>query len=70
MRLLYIKICLQILLCKQLNQRKVNIRAQGRESWRIVVVLTILASEEKLTLLLIFKAEEGKDAERKLQQIE
>ena len=50
--------------------RKVNIRTKGQENWRITVILTILASGEKLASLLIFKEEEGKDAETKLQQIE
>ena len=40
--------------------KKVNIRTQGQENWRITVILKIFASEEKLTSLIIFKAKEEK----------
>ena len=44
--------------------KEANIRTQWQENWRITVILTILASGEKLAHLLIFKAEEGKDTEK------
>ena len=50
--------------------RKVNIRTQGQENWkRITIILIILLSGEKLSTLLIFKAKERNDIERRLQQI-
>ena len=49
---------------------KVNIRTQGIENGRITVILIIISSREKLAPLLILKEKEGKDLERKLQQIE
>ena len=44
--------------------KKVNIRTQGQENWRITVTIKILTFQEKLAPLLTFKAKEGKDAER------
>ena len=38
--------------------KKVNIRKQGQDNWRMTVILTILASGEKLAPLLIFEAKE------------
>ena len=35
-----------------IESKKIGIGAQERENWRIVVVLTILASEEKLAPFL------------------
>ena len=46
------------------GSKKVNIWAQGQKR-RITVIIIILAPWEKLALLLIFKAKEGKDTERK-----
>ena len=43
-----------------IGSMKVNILTQGQENWRITVILTILASGEKIVTLLIFKAKEGK----------
>ena len=54
---------------KTIGRRGVNIRTQGQENLRIAVILTILASGEKLAHLLIFKAKEGKDTQRKSQWI-
>ena len=53
-----------------IGSKKVNIRTQGQENLRMIVILTILASGEKLSPFLIFKAKEEKDTETKLQQIE
>ena len=38
-----------------IGSRKVNIRTQRQENWRITVVLTILMSGEKLALYQILK---------------
>ena len=43
------------------RSKKINIRIQGQENWRITVILTIVVYGEKLTSLLIFKTKEGKD---------
>ena len=44
-----------------IESRRFNIRTQGQENWRIIVILTIHISGVKLAPLLIFKAEEGKN---------
>ena len=51
----------------RLDLIKVNIGTQGQESWRVTAILTVLTSREKLPPLLIFKANKGKDTEKKLQ---
>ena len=43
-----------------IRSKKVNIRTQEQEKWRITLILTILVSGEKLISLLIFKAKEKK----------
>ena len=43
---------------KIIGTKKVNIKTQGQENWRITVILTILAFGEKLAPLLIFNAKE------------
>ena len=52
-----------------IGSKRVNIKTQGQKNWR-VTALTILASGEKLPSLLIFKAKEGKQSEKKLQELE
>ena len=49
--------------------KKVYIRIQGKENWRMIEILTILGFRKRLHLL-IFKVKEGKIQKRKLQQIE
>ena len=39
----------------KIGSKKVNIRTQGQQNWRVTAILAVLASEEKLTPLLIFK---------------
>ena len=51
---------------QKIGFKKVNIRIQGQENWRVTAILLVLASGEKLPLLLIFKAKEGKDIEKKV----
>ena len=41
-----------------IGSRKVNIKTQEQKNWRITVIVTVLASGEKLAFLLIFKAKE------------
>ena len=43
-----------------IGSKKVNIRKQTQENWRITVILSTLTSGEKIKSLLIFKAKEGK----------
>ena len=54
---------------QKIESKKVNIITQGQENWRVTAILTILASGEKLSPLLIFKAKEGKQTEKKLQEL-
>ena len=54
---------------KTIGSSKVNIKNRTGKL-KITVILTIPASEEKIAPLLIFKAKEGKNTERKLQQTE
>ena len=44
---------------QKIGSKRVNIETQGQENWRVTAILTILASGEKLTPLLIFKTTEG-----------
>ena len=49
---------------QKIGSKRVNIKTQGQENWRVTGILTILASGEKLPPLLIFKAKEGKQTEK------
>ena len=51
---------------QKIGSDRVNIKTQGQEKWRVTAILTILASGLKLPPLLIFKAKEGKQTEKKL----
>ena len=55
---------------RKIGSKRVNIKTQGQENWRVTAILTILASGENLPLLFIFKAKEGKQTEKKLQELE
>ena len=55
---------------QKIGSKRVNIKTQGQENWRVTAILTILASGEKLPPLLIFKAKEGKQTDKKLQGLE
>ena len=55
--------------CKKIGSKKVKIRTQGQENWRVTAILAVLASGQKLPYLLIFKAKEGIDTEKKLQKL-
>ena len=48
-----------------IESKKVNVRTQKNNNWRITVILTIFASGETLSSLLIFKVMQRKDTERK-----
>ena len=54
---------------QKFGSKKVNIGAQRQENWRVTAIFTVLASAEMLPSLLIFKAKEGKDTEKKLQKL-
>ena len=54
---------------QKIRFKKVNIRTQELENWRVTVILTVLASRQKLPPLFIFKAKEGNDTEKKLQKL-
>ena len=41
---------------QKIRSKRVNIKTQGQENFRATAILTILASGEKLALLLIFNA--------------
>ena len=41
---------------QKIGSKRVNIKTQGQENWRVTAILIILASGEKLPPLLIFKA--------------
>ena len=69
MKLLYIAVWLHLPLCKQLDHAKLILKHRTGKL-KITVILTILASEEKIAPLLIFKAKEGKNTERRLKQTE
>ena len=51
---------------QKIGSKRINIKTQEQENWRVTAILTILASGEKLPPLLIFKAKEGKQTEKKL----
>ena len=54
---------------QKIGSKKVNIRTQGQQNWRVTAIFTVLASGEKLQPLLIFIAKEGKDTKKKLQKL-
>ena len=60
----YIFKCAYIYYCADKWTKKVNVRRQERDNWRIKVILAILAFGEKLAPLLNFKTKE-EDTERK-----
>ena len=49
--------------------KRVNIKTQGQENWRVTAILTILESGKKLSPLF-FLAKEGKQTEKKLQELD
>ena len=53
---------------QKIGSKKVN-RTQGQENWSEATILTVPASGEKLPPLLIFKAKEAKDTEKKSQKL-
>ena len=57
------------IIVQKIGSKKVNIGTQGQENWRVTAILTVLDSREKLPPLLIFKAKQGKDTEKKLQKL-
>ena len=49
---------------QKIGSKKVNIRIQGQENWRETAILTVLASAEKLSPLLILKQRKAKIPKR------
>ena len=46
-----------------------NLKSQGQQNWRVTPILIALASEQKLSPLLIFEAKEGNNV-KKLQALD
>ena len=40
---------------QKIGSKKVDIRIQGKENWRVTAIFTVLANGQKLSPLLIFK---------------
>ena len=59
MRVLYLNMPISTTVLT-IGSKKVNIKTQKQQNWRITVTLKIYASGKRLTPLLIFKAMEGK----------
>ena len=53
---------------QKIGSKKVSIRTHWQKNWRVTAILNVLASVEKLPPLLIFKAMEGKDTQKKLKK--
>ena len=53
---------------QKIESKRVNIKTQGQENWRVTVILTILASGEKLPPLLFLKLKK-ENKQRKIAKI-
>ena len=40
---------------QKIGSKKVNIRTQGQENWKVTAIITVLASLENFSFLLFFK---------------